>query len=289
VREKITPADLVTVVVTLPSIAERPASSEERKLICPRAVQGYLEDGHGLCGTVAARAAARAGAVAALDVNERAKMATFKAEAVAAGPTAFVLKVGSFGKRSVELTMQDFMSIRDRRWVTDRVVNGYFTFLNSVQTGSRGRAGLLFRLRPSSTIALWAMTRLKTIQTRASLTFAARKDGRRIWTRYSACACQDGCWCLSTWGACTGPWPSWTFAPKTITYYDSFFDSERSSRVLATLMRWLREYAAMDAAANGCQQAIDVSEWTSVSSGRSVPQRLIYMTAAYTSVTTRSD
>jgi sentrin-specific protease 1 len=60
---------------------------------------------------------------------------------------------------------------------------------------------------------------------------------------------------------------------KTITYNDSFFDSERSSRVLATLMRWLREYAAMDAAANGGQLAIDVSEWTSVSPGRSVPQQ----------------
>jgi hypothetical protein len=45
---------------------------------------------------VAAGAAARAGAVAALDVNERAKMETFKAEAVAAVPTAFVLQVGSF-------------------------------------------------------------------------------------------------------------------------------------------------------------------------------------------------
>jgi Ulp1 family protease len=29
----------------------------------------------------------------------------------------------------VELIMQDFMSIRDRRWVTDRVVNGYFYLL----------------------------------------------------------------------------------------------------------------------------------------------------------------
>jgi hypothetical protein len=129
VRENISPADLVTAVVTLPSIAERPVSSEERQLICPRAVQGYLEDGLGLCGMVAALAAARAGAVAALDVNERAKMETFKAEAVAAGPTAFALQVGSFGKRSVELTMQDFMFIRERRWVTDRVVNGYFYLL----------------------------------------------------------------------------------------------------------------------------------------------------------------
>jgi Ulp1 family protease len=43
------------------------------------------------------------------------------------------------------------------------------------------------------------------------------------------------------------------FRSKTITYYDSFFEIERSSHVLATLLRWLREYAAMDAAANGGQ------------------------------------
>jgi sentrin-specific protease 1 len=63
------------------------------------------------------------------------------------------------------------------------------------------------------------------------------------------------------------------FCSKTITYYDSFFNSERSSRVLATLMQWLCEYAAMDVAANGGQPAIDESEWTSVSPGRSVPQQ----------------
>jgi hypothetical protein len=50
------------------------------------------------------------------------------------------------------------------------------------------------------------------------------------------------------------------FRSKTMTYYDSFFDDERSNRVLATLMRWPLEYAAIVGAANGGQRAIDMSE-----------------------------
>jgi Ulp1 protease family, C-terminal catalytic domain len=50
------------------------------------------------------------------------------------------------------------------------------------------------------------------------------------------------------------------FRSKTITYYDSPFDHERSNRVLVKLMRWLLEYAAIDAAANGDPPAIDESE-----------------------------
>jgi sentrin-specific protease 1 len=63
------------------------------------------------------------------------------------------------------------------------------------------------------------------------------------------------------------------FRSKTITFYDSLFDDERSNRVLSTLMRWLLEYAAIYAAANEGQPAIDLSERISLSPGRSVPQQ----------------
>jgi Ulp1 family protease len=86
---------------------------------------------------VASGTEARAGSVAALVVNERAKIAACKTEAEAAGPTAFVLRVGSCGKRSVELTVQDFISVRDCRWITDRVVNGYF-YLPEQRANRRG-------------------------------------------------------------------------------------------------------------------------------------------------------
>jgi hypothetical protein len=94
------------------ALRQCPCLHSQGVLHCPRAgnsfalerCRGHLEDGHGHCGTVAAGAVARAGTVAGLDVNERAKIAAFKAEAEAAGFAAFVLQVGSFGKRSVELT-----------------------------------------------------------------------------------------------------------------------------------------------------------------------------------------
>jgi hypothetical protein len=279
VREKISPADLVTAVVTLPSIAERPASSEERQLICPRAVQGYLEDGHGLYGMVAAGAAARAGAVAALDVNERAKMATFKAEAVAAGPTAFVLQVGSFSKRSVELTMQDFMSIRNRRWVTDRVVNGYVYLLEQRANRRASTSRAVVSFMSFFYNRLVGEDKIEGDPNPGEFYFRPTERWTKRLDKVQRL-------CLSRWilvpvnvGRMHCALAVLDFRSKTITYYDSLFDSERSSRVLATLMRWLREYAAMDAAANGGQPAIDVSEWTSVSPGRSVP--VVRNTQAY--------
>jgi hypothetical protein len=174
--------------VTFPSIAERLESSKGRQLICPCGIgpsrRWSRPFWNGCCwdGGENRRRSGTGGEGTSQDRS---------VQDGGCGANGVVLQVG-IGIRSVELTMQDFMSIRDRRWVTDRVVNGYFTFLQIVQTVVRRRSGLPFCLRPSSTAALWATTGLKAIQTQASWTFSPRKDGRRSWTRYSTCACQDG-------------------------------------------------------------------------------------------------